>query len=391
MRLAVFHLDHADYCLIWTFHHALLDGRSHHQVIKEVFTAYEKGENVKLREPRPYEDYICWLNRQGWRNAEEFWRERLKGFCSPTVLSNGELKSEPGDEEFGIRRQRISETTTAQLKLVLQQEGLTLNTLIQGAWGLLLSQHTGAPDVVFGATRACRHAPIEGAETMVGLFINTLPVRLQVNAALPQVDWLRELRRKNIEVRNYEHTPLRKITGWSELPKGVPLFDSLVVFENYCLTESLQALGPGWKHREFELHEKSNYTLAVSAYEGKELILKIQYDRRYFDDATIESLLRRLQLLIETFPDETVRNGSCGQALHFLMHYDNDHDSTAYEQDTEADVYVFPASLGQQRLWFKGCAKFQPCGGHCRGRLSEPGARRKHVPSGHAANWLRPG
>jgi non-ribosomal peptide synthetase component F len=144
---------------------------------------------------------------------------------------------------------------------------------------------------------------------MVGLFINTLPVRLQVNAALPLVDWLRELRRKNIEVRNYEHTPLRKITGWSELPKGVPLFDSIVVFENYSLTESLQSLGPGWKHREFELHEKSNYPLAVSAYEGKELLLKIQYDRRYFDDATIESLLRRLQLLVETFPNEALRNG----------------------------------------------------------------------------------
>jgi amino acid adenylation domain-containing protein/non-ribosomal peptide synthase protein (TIGR01720 family)/FkbM family methyltransferase len=351
MRLALFHLGHADYCLIWTFHHALLDGRSHHQVIKEVFTAYEEGEAVKLREPRPYQDYICWLNRQEWQNAEEFWRERLKGFCAPTALSTGEVKSEPGDTEFGIRRQRICETTTAQLKLVLQQEGLTLNTLIQGAWGLLLSQHTGAPDVVFGATRACRHAPVEGAETMVGLFINTLPVRLQVNAALPLADWLRELRQKNIEVRNYEHTPLRKITGWSELPKGVPLFDSIVVFENYCLTESLQSLGPGWKNREFELHEKSNYPLAVSAYEGEELVLKIQYDRRYFDDATIESLLRRLRLLVETFPDEGVRNGSCGQALHFLMHY-NDHESKAYEHDADGDVYVFPASLGQQRLWF---------------------------------------
>jgi non-ribosomal peptide synthetase component F len=232
----------------------------------------------------------------------------------------------------------------------LQQEALTLNTLLQGAWGLLLSQHTGSPDVVFGATRACRHATIDGAETMVGLFINTLPVRLQVNAALPLVDWLRELRRKNIEVRNYEHTPLLKITGWSELPKGVPLFDSILVFENYRLTESLQALGPGWKDREFELHEKSNYRIAVSAYAGKELVLKIQYDRRYFDDATIESLLRRLKLLVESFPDAAVRNGSCGQALHFLMSYDNDHD--AKTEDAENDVYVLPASLGQQRLWF---------------------------------------
>ncbi len=353
MRVAVFHLGPADYCMIWTFHHALLDGRSHHQVIKEVLTTYDaarNGEDLKLPEPRPYQDYISWLNHQEWREAEKFWHERLHGFSSPTALSNGD--PEPGDAEFGIRQQRICEATTSQLKRVLQQEGLTLNTLIQGAWGLLLSQHTGSPDVVFGAARACRHATIDGAETMVGLFINTLPVRLQVNAALSLADWLRELRRKNIEVRNYEHTPLRKVTGWSELPKGVPLFDSIVVFESYSLTESLQSLGPNWKDREFELHEKSNYPLAVSAYEGKELLLKIQYDRRYFDDAKIESLLRRLQLLVESFPDEAVRNGSCGQALHFLMGYDNDHYAKTYEHDAENDVYVFPASLGQQRLWF---------------------------------------
>src|SRR6185437_14712467 len=109
-----------------------------------------------------------------------------------------------------------------------------------------------------------------------------------------------------------------------------------------------QALGPAWKDREFELHEKSNYPIAVSAYEGRELVLKIQYDRRYFDDAKIELLLQRLKLLVESFPDEAVRNGSCGQALHFLMSYENDHDPRANEND----VYVFPASLGQQRLWF---------------------------------------
>src|ERR1041384_5249435 len=176
MRLAVFRLGQADYCMIWTFHHALLDGRSHHQVIKEVLSAYDagrSGQELKLQEPRPYKDYICWLNRQDWHDAEKFWRERLKGFCSPTALSNRELKSEAGCGEFGVRKQRISETTTAQLKSVLQQEGLTLNTLLQGAWGLLLSQHTGSPNVVFGATRACRHATVAGAETMVGLFIRS--------------------------------------------------------------------------------------------------------------------------------------------------------------------------------------------------------------------------
>ena len=355
MRLAVFRLADADYCLIWTFHHALLDGRSHHQVLKEVFGSYDAERNgayEEFEEPRPHADYISWLNRQDWREAEDFWRERLKGFCSPSSLSAAEPKREFADGDFGVQQQRISKTTTAQLKLMSQQQGLTLNTLLQGAWGLLLSQLTGRSDVVFGATRACRHATIEGAETMVGLFINTLPVRLQVNAAVPLADWLRDLRQKNLEVRKYEHTPLLKITGWSELPKGVPLFDSILVFENYSLTESLRSLGPNWKNREFELHEQSNYPLAVSAYAGKALLLKIQYDRHYFDDAAIESLLRRLKLLVEILPDELVSNSSCGQALHSLMFDDNGHTNNTDAQDTEDDVYVFPASLGQQRLWF---------------------------------------
>src|SRR5689334_17139003 len=92
MRLAVFQLDEADYCMIWTFHHALLDGRSHHQVIKEVLSVYDAGKNgeeIKLEEPRPYQNYISWLNRHDWHDAELFWRERLKGFGSPAMLSNG--------------------------------------------------------------------------------------------------------------------------------------------------------------------------------------------------------------------------------------------------------------------------------------------------------------
>ena len=158
MRLAIFRLGHHEHRLIWTFHHALLDGRSHYQVLKEVFTLYDGGQNSTFEELPPYENYISWLNAQDWRDAKRFWQEKLKGFRSPTRLRVGNF--ETPEVEPGIRQHRLSETITIQLNSILEQQGLTLNTLIQGAWGLLLSHASGAADVVFGAVRACRHSTI---------------------------------------------------------------------------------------------------------------------------------------------------------------------------------------------------------------------------------------
>jgi amino acid adenylation domain-containing protein/non-ribosomal peptide synthase protein (TIGR01720 family)/FkbM family methyltransferase len=330
MRLAIFRLGDADYCMIWTFHHALLDGRSHHQVLKEVFALYDAGRaaaDVKFEEARPYRDYISWLNDQDSRVAEVFWRERLKGFTSPTSLEFGKPAAHDlGDGDFVVRKIHISENTTAHLKCILEEQGLTLNTLLQGAWAILLSHYGGASDVVFGATRASRRSALEGSEKMVGLFINTVPVRLRVERATPLVEWLKQLRRENIGVREYEHTSLLKIRNWSELPRGASLFDSILVFENYSLNESLQSLGPEWKNREFQLHEKSNYPIAVSVYGGRELLLKIQYDRQRFSDAAIDSLLRGFQVLLKTFPETALRNTSCGDAMHSLLSLQNEND-----------------------------------------------------------------
>jgi hypothetical protein len=189
---------------------------------------------------------------------------------------------------------------------------------------------------------------------MVGLFINTLPVRLIAPFGMSVVKWLKELRRQNLEVREYEHTPLVNIRGWSELPKGVPLFDTILVFESYSPNESLRSLGPTWQNRDFELHEKSNYPIAVTAYGGRELLLKIQYDRRRFGDAAIDSLLRGMRLFLETLPETVMRDISCGQARHSLINIKQASDRVLEiaGKGQDKDVYVFQASFGQQRLWF---------------------------------------
>ncbi|MGL5922312.1 amino acid adenylation domain-containing protein [Chroococcidiopsis sp.] len=309
MRLALLQLGDCDYRLIWTFHHAILDGRSLHIVLTEVFAFYDAfclGEDLEIPQPRPYQDYIQWL-QQDWSETANFWQHLLKGFTAPTpLIANSTLAKTLNtdltivDRSFGDRELRLSEQTTAILKSLAQQHQLTLNTLVQGAWAILLSRYSRETDIVFGATRACRHSSVAGAESMVGLLINTLPVRVDVSPQQQLLPWLQELRSQWVTLRDYEHTPLVNIQGWSDVPCGTPLFNSLLVFENYELNSALRAQGSRWQNLEFRLEEQTNYPLTLVSCAASELLLKLKYDRQRFDDATIERMLGHLQTLLSS-------------------------------------------------------------------------------------------
>ena len=303
-RMALFRAGDSDYEFIWTFHHAIIDGRSFVTVLKEAFAYYESfamaGE-LELPLPRPYRDYIEWLGDQDLRRAEDFWREELKGFASPTQLVaplNDPLAlcAEPGYTEQGVK---LSAPLTSSLKKLAAENHVSLNNMAQGAWALLLARYGGESDVIFGATRACRRSTIEGAEAIVGPLINTLPMRVNVSEDMRLMDWLRRIRAKHVALRGYEHTPLAKIQEWSEVPNGKLLFDSILVFENYELDAYLRTLGADWETRDFELLEQTNYPLALSAWAGPELLLKLAYDQRNFDDGTIGRMLGHLKTLLE--------------------------------------------------------------------------------------------
>jgi amino acid adenylation domain-containing protein len=303
MRLALFRLGEADYRCLWTFHHILLDGRSLPIVLREVFAFYDafrRGQDLQLEQPRPYRDHIAWLQQQDTPSAEGFWRPALEGFTAPTPLVVDRLLGNaPGLEEgHGEQELRLSEATTAALESFAQGHQLRLNTLIQAAWALLLSRYGGEEDVLFGVTRACRRSSVEGAESMVGLFINTLPFRVRVPHGMPVLPWLKELRAQHLALRDYEHTPLVNIQEWSELPGGTPLFDSILVFENYLLNSVLQAQGGSWQNRDFRLLEQTNYPLTVTGYRDRHLLLKIAYDKRRFDGGTITRMLGHLETLL---------------------------------------------------------------------------------------------
>ncbi|MBD2596806.1 amino acid adenylation domain-containing protein [Nostoc spongiaeforme FACHB-130] len=301
MRLALFRLRESVYQFVWTFHHVLLDGRSLSIIIKEVFTFYDafcQGKDLQLPQPRPYQDHIAWLQQQDWSKSESFWRDLLKGFTAPTPLL---VDSNPSEKKgFGEQAIRLSAKTTVMLQSLAKQHQITLNTLVQGAWALLLSRYSGESDVVFGATRACRHSSVTGADSMVGLLINTLPVRVKVSGEKPLLTWLKELRSQWVALRDYEHTPLTNIQRWSDVPGGTPLFDSILVFENYELNSVLRSQGDRWQNLEIKQEEQTNFPLTLVGYAESELLLKLKYNQNKFDDDKIGRMLGHLQTLLSS-------------------------------------------------------------------------------------------
>ncbi|HEV7669607.1 MAG TPA: condensation domain-containing protein, partial [Thermoanaerobaculia bacterium] len=288
MRLALFRLADETYRLVWSHHHLLLDGWSVSLLIAEIFACYgslAQGEDFHLAQPRPYRDYIEWLQRQDLMAAERFWREALAGFGSPTPLGDPAVWPEPVVRTD--RRFRLSADATAALRSFVAQHQLTLNTLVQGAWALLLAHFSGETDVVFGGVTSGRPASLPGAERMLGLFINTLPVRAEVRGDARISDWLHDLQVRQALVRRYEFSPLSSVQRWSEVPSQKPLFESLLVFENYPVGEALREQVVSVEVRDLRFIGKTNYPLSVVVDPGRELQLRISYDQPRFAGAEI--------------------------------------------------------------------------------------------------------
>lgn len=311
MRLKLAQLGDESYTLIWTHHHLLLDGWSIAILLREIFADYENLQRGVDEEPprsRDYRDFIAWLLLQGTSRAESFWRAYLEGFDAPTPLGVDQAPADPAREPDTHRYLvQLSKDTTERVSAFARQQQLTLNTLVQGAWALLLSRYSREPDVVFGATVAGRPADFAGIEQMVGLFINTLPVRVRLPAELQVIDWLRQLQADQASAREYEHSPLVELQALSAVPRGVPLFESLLVFENYPLdarvlgrSESLRASNIWW-------FDQTNYPLTLVARPGPELSFEIFYDRHRLADGVVQRMLGHFQVILESFLGDPVQ------------------------------------------------------------------------------------
>ena len=300
MRIALFRLSDDSYRFLWGRHHLLLDGWSTPLLVKEVFALYQafsRGEDARLERPRPYGDYIGWIGKQDPGRVEAFWRARLEGFSAPTPLCVDRPAS--GESRHEDQRLTLPEELSGRIQAFAREHQLTLNTLVQGAWAILLSRYSGEPDVLFGATVSGRSAPVAGIDKMVGMFINTLPVRVQLAPEEPALAWLARLQKHQLELRDYEHSALVELQGYTRVPRGTPLFESLVVFENYPVEEALRQGAGGLSVTDSRTVEKSNVPLTLLAVFRRALALDLNYDARRFDAETIDRMLGHLGTLLE--------------------------------------------------------------------------------------------
>ncbi|WP_223514289.1 non-ribosomal peptide synthase/polyketide synthase [Pseudomonas sp. GL-B-19] len=299
MRLTLVRLDDERQQLIYTHHHLLLDGWSNSLLLSEVLQRYA-GQEVQAPTGR-FADYIDWLQRQDAQADELFWREQLASLDNPTLLAqslaHGDGKN-LSTAEFADHRQPFDVATSQRFSDFARQQKVTLNTLLQGAWVLLLQRYTGQRSVAFGATVAGRPVDLPGAESQLGLFINTLPVISTPDAVESVGHWLTRLQAQNLELREHEFTALGDIQRWAGRA-GEPLFDSLLVFENFPVAEALQQGAPaGLSFSIPHNHERTNFPLTLAATAERQLSLNWSYQCAHFSSEAIARMSEHLAALL---------------------------------------------------------------------------------------------
>ncbi|HIF42511.1 MAG TPA: amino acid adenylation domain-containing protein [Planctomycetes bacterium] len=309
MRLDLFHVAPGVYRLHWSFHHVLMEGWSASLVQAEVQQRYRCAftkEPLELAEHRPYRDYITWTQEQDPKVAEAYWQKALEGYEGATHLCVDKAPSDlhvPVDQ-FDGQVLTVSREKTAALKAFGKRHEVTLNTLVQGAWGLMLSAYTGQEDAVFGSVVSGRSVPMDGVESIVGLFVNLLPTRVKVVPDRALVEWLQDFQKSQVEQRAFEHVGLAEVKAWSDIPAAKTMFETVVVFQNWTGDLTSTRWNDELTVEEVRGHHGSpGSPAAVVVIPADELVLGISYDLKRYSAADVETMLGSLRSLLESLSD----------------------------------------------------------------------------------------
>ncbi len=292
--------------LVLTNHHLVLDGWSLPILLAEMFASYY---GQWLPAPVPYRRYIAWLAGRDLDAARAAWGEVLSGFTTPTLVgAAGHL--EPGRR--GVASFQVSEKTTRALNELARSRHTTVSTVLQAAYARLLMSLTGQPDVAFGTTVSGRPAEVVGADSMVGLFINTVPVRASVTAATTATDLIHELHAANNRTLDHQHLALSEI---HRVAGQDQLFDTFFVYENYPLDTDAMSAKDGLAITGFTHREYNHYPLAIQALPGSELGLRVEFDTDVFDADAIRTLVGRFERVLEAMTADPARRLSSMDVL----------------------------------------------------------------------------
>ncbi|MEK6278979.1 MAG: amino acid adenylation domain-containing protein [Acidobacteriota bacterium] len=306
MRLALIKLDDESSQFIWTVHHLLIDTWSEVLLFAEAssfYHAFSQGRTAQTEPAPSYRDYVKWFQQQDLSEADAFWRQLLQGFEAPTPLGTARTSRSETGETYESQEISLSIETTIALQALARKHEVTLNTLTQGAWALLLSRYSGESDVVFGMTVSGRPFSLAGAEFIIGPFLNTLPLRVQLRPDVTLPAWLRELQARSTDLRQFEYSPLVRVQGLSQVQGGVPLFESIYVFQSAPvnpLQKEKESTNGRLAIRDVQTVQNSNYPLCVIVSPARQLSLEIIYDVSVFDDGAIARRLEHLRNLLES-------------------------------------------------------------------------------------------
>ena len=280
-----------------------MDGWSWPLIFRDLGRYYEADRQNGAPGIEPtcsYRRYIEWLDGRAAGESESFWRLALRGLKCPTPLefSPDPARNPVSDERFAVEIVQLSVEDTGRLQAFCREHQLTLNTLVQAAWAMLLGHVSGQEDVVFGAAFSGRPAEIPGIESMVGPCVNNVPIRVGLRGSEPFVGWLAEVQQSQFAVSEHQYVPLHTIQDCSDVPPRFRLFDSLLVFQNYGADEATRRLGSTLSIEPLSSPDATNYPLTLVVDPGSALRLKLMHPRNRFDGAEIGSLLRELGVLL---------------------------------------------------------------------------------------------
>lgn len=306
MRLTLIRLSPDLYRFIWTCHHILLDGWSEAIVFNEVLEIYKaqyEERRLSWEKAPPYRDYIVWLQRQDLSKTAEFWCQQLSGLSCPTILGQQGPVKRPRHNVYEYKEKHFTFSTeeTQSLKHFARQSHLTMNTLLQGAWAILLNQYTDQADVTFGAAFSGRPPELPHIESMAGLFINTLPVRVKIIPDEYLLSWLGRLQSLLTEIQPHSYVSLAQIHSWindAGLP-GSRLFDTMIAFENYPWDKRIGA--PGFEISDVSGSMATIYPLAIMFRQSPDLSLQMIFDERHFSSARTDRIVDDFRMLLQAF------------------------------------------------------------------------------------------
>ncbi|MFJ8860318.1 amino acid adenylation domain-containing protein [Streptomyces sp. NPDC102451] len=306
-RLTLVRLGSTSYKLVMSYHHLILDAWSLFVLLRDSLEIYHsklEGRLPELRPTRSFGDYVAFLEQEDIAGARGYWLDRLAGFRRPTVIGrSAQLGLSASSQEMHAEaRLDLGEELTERLLAFGRANQLTLNSLVQGAWAVVVGGCSAQDDVCFGITITHRPVALAGVEDIVGIFINSLPMRVGLEPEQPIGRWLQRIQRTQVAARSHDHYPLPLIQQRTDLPSGQPLFESLLIFENF-------PRGTGWSGRG-GVHVRqeryvgwTNYPFAIEAMPEEQLFFQVKYDLAFFDAESVDRILGAFRGVLESIAD----------------------------------------------------------------------------------------